>query len=371
MMAAAAVVGALAGGGGAARAAMTRAGVPGLAAGDITTVAGGFGGPGQGRDIALASVCGVGAGAGRVVLADQDDDTAKDPVRALNPRTGWMNNLPATVTGAVSTCSPAVDHAGNVVLADPLDSRVKVVAKRTGTFYGRPMTKGQLYPVAGTGVAGFSGDCGPATAARLDRPYAVAVDRAGNLLIDDQFNERIRVVAERDGWFYGQQMTAGNIYTVAGNGKFGHYGEGILATRARLSEPFGVAADPAGNLVIAGFIGRIRVVAVRAGVFYGQAMRAGHIYTVAGGGTSGLGDGGPATDAELSIPQGVAADAASNLLIADTGDNRVRVVAASTGTFYGQAMTAGDIYPVAGGGTGSLGDGGPATSAEINGPGGV
>ena len=88
--------------------------------------------------------------------------------------------------------------------------------------------------------------------------------------------------------------------------------------------------------------------AASSGTFYGKAMTAGDIYTIAGNGTAGFsGDGGPATSAELNSPQGVAADAAGNLLIAD-GSNRIRVVAASSGTFYGQAMTAGDIYTIAG-----------------------
>ena len=110
--------------------------------------------------------------------------------------------------------------------------------------------------------------------------------------------------------------------------------------------------------------------AASTGTFYGQAMTAGDIYTVAGNGTPGFsGDGGPATKAELNSPRGVAADAAGNLVIADTSNHRIRVVAASTGTFYGQAMTAGDIYTVAGNGTtGFSGDGGPATNAELNAP---
>jgi len=80
------------------------------------------------------------------------------------------------------------------------------------------------------------------------------------------------------------------------------------------------------------------------------------------------GDGGPATSAALDAPHQVTVDAAGNLVIADTGNDRVRVVAERTGTFYGQAMTAGDIYTIAGNGTaGCAGNGGPATAAEIGG----
>src|SRR6202034_1186892 len=102
-------------------------------------------------------------------------------------------------------------------------------------------------------------------------------------------------------------------------------------------------------------------------------MSAGHIYTVAGDGTAGgSGNGGPATDAELNDPQGVAVDGAGNLVIADTGNQKIRVVAASSGTFYGIGMTAGDIYTVAGNGRyGYAGDGGPATDARFKDPRGV
>jgi hypothetical protein len=131
-----------------------------------------------------------------------------------------------------------------------------------------------------------------------------------------------------------------------------------------------VTVDPQGNLVITDTgNNRIRVVAATTGTFYGQAMTGGDIYTVAGGGTGGLGDGGPATSAQLAGPWGVTLDSSGNLVIADTGDSSIRVVAETTSTFYGQAMTAGDIYTVAGNGSaGFSGDGGPATSASLSGP---
>jgi uncharacterized protein YheU (UPF0270 family) len=273
----------------------------------------------------------------------------------------------------------AIDAAGNLVIADTNNNRVRVVAGRTGTFYGQAMTAGHIYTVAGTGTVGFSGDGGPATAAKLFTPEAVAVDRAGNLVIGDAGNSRVRVVAARTGTFYGQAMTAGDIYTVAGNGDERSSGDGGPATAAGLT-PGAIAIDGAGNLVIADSYpnidvsnNRIRVVAARTGTFYGQAMTAGDIYTVAGTGDAGYsGDGGPATAAELDNPDGVAVDQAGNLVIGDTYNNVIRVVAARTGTFYGQAMTAEDIYTVAGDGTdGYAGDGGPATAAELSSPQGV
>ena len=92
------------------------------------------------------------------------------------------------------------------------------------------------------------------------------------------------------------------------------------------------------------------MVAAATGRFYGQAMIAGDIYTVAGGGKGGLANGIPATDATLARTAGAAVDGGGNLLIAALHDSRVRVVAAATGTFYGVSMSAGDIYTVAGGG---------------------
>ncbi len=286
---------------------------------------------------------------------------------------------PATAAQVWAPRGLAFDSAGNLVIADTSNNRVRVVAARTGTFYGQAMTAGDIYTVAGTGTAGFSGDGGPATAARLFTPEGVAVDSAGNLVIGDAGNARVRVVAARTGRFYRQAMTAGNIYTVAGDGTSRSSGDGGPATAAGLT-PGAIALDGAGNLVIADSYpnvntsnNRVRVVAARTGTFYGQAMTAGDIYTVAGTGTPGFsGDSGPATAAELDHPDGVSVDPAGNLVIGDTSNNRVRVVAARTGTFYGQAMTAGDIYTVAGTGPpGYAGDGGPAAAAELNNPQGV
>src|SRR5579863_2164123 len=162
-------------------------------------------------------------------------------------------------------------------------------------------------------------------------------------------------------------MTAGDIYTVAGSGGTGFSGDGGKATAAHVTDPESVTVDPQGNLIITDTgNNRVRVVAETTATFYGQAMTAGDIYTVAGGGTGGLGDGGPATGAELSGPRDATLDSSGNLVIADTGDSRVRVVAETTGTFYGQSMTTGDIYTIAGDGTdGFAGDGGPAVSAEL------
>jgi sugar lactone lactonase YvrE len=367
-----------------------------MTAGDIYTIAGtttdgfsGDGGPATAAELLFPGSVTV-DGAGNLLIAD----TENRRVRVVAARTGTFYGQPMTAgdiytiagNGTINIFSGdrgpatsaqfdglnavAVDAAGNLVIADEANQRIRVVAHSTGTFYRQPMTAGDIYTVAGGGTNGL-GDGGPATKAELNNPSGVAVDAAGNLLIADLGNFRVRVVAARTGTFYGQPMTAGDIYTVAGDGAIGFSGDGGPATSAELGGQGSVAVDAAGNLLIADTENdRIRVVAARTGTFYGQPMTAQDIYTIAGGG--GGGDGGPATKAALNFPRGVATDAARNLLIADTEDNRIRVVAARTGTFYGQPMTAGDIYTVAGTGTqGFSGDGGPATSAELNFPQGV
>jgi hypothetical protein len=346
------------------------AGSRALVTGDISTVAGGKRpGPVPATSVAF-SPCGVSVAAGSVYAA------ADATVRQVSPQgvlttpagTGSFGPLgdggPAARADLASACGTTVDASGNLIIADDGNFRVRAVAAATGTFYGQAMTAGDIYTIAGGGTS--LGDHIPATSAEVS-PAGVALDAAGNLVIAD--SDRIRVVAATTGTFYGQAMTAGDIYTVAGGGSNG-LGDGGPATFAEVF-PNGVALDHHGNLVISDRgDNRIRVVAVKTATFYGQAMHKGDIYTVAGGGTGGLGDGGPATQAQLSVPAGVAVAQAGNLVIADGDNGRVRVVAVRTGTFYGQAMTAGDIYTVAGGGTGGLGDGGPATSAEVS-PNGV
>ena len=99
---------------------------------------------------------------------------------------------PANLSG---TCGVAADHSGNLVLTDGGGERIRVVAGSSGTFYGRAITAGDIYTVAGNGTAGFAGDGGPATRAELSFPAAVAVTGQGGLVIADSLNNRIRAVA--------------------------------------------------------------------------------------------------------------------------------------------------------------------------------
>ncbi|MEX5712122.1 protein kinase [Parafrankia sp. FMc6] len=222
------------------------------------------------------------------------------------------------------------DWAGNIYVADFDNNRVR-----------RITADGTITTIAGTGEAGFSGDGGPATRAQLRQPAAVALDSAGNILIADTFNQRIRRVDP-----------AGIITTVAGGDDRGPGGDGGPATEASLWYPGGVVADPTGNIYIADSgNNRIRRVGTD-----------GIIQTVAGGdGEGAFGDGGPAVDALLTFPISVAMDRPGRLYIADSGNNRIRRIGLD-----------GVIETVAGTGLpGYSGDGGPATRATLRSPRGV
>ena len=230
----------------------------------------------------------------------------------------------------------AVDGSGNLFIAD----------SRTYTIR-RVDTAGIITTIAGTGQQGYSGDGGPAVSAQLSAPYRVAVDVAGNLLIADTWNHRVRRVD-----------TTGTITTVAGIGGIGinnegaYSGDGGPAVEALLNIPIGIAVDGAGNLYIAdNGNGRIR-----------RVDTAGIITTIAGiGENSHSGDGGPAVEALLNLPRGIAVDGTGNLYIADTGNHRIRRV-----------DTAGIITSIAGTGeAGYGGDGGPAVEALLNSPRGI
>jgi len=206
---------------------------------------------------------------------------------------------------------------------------------------GTNLPNNLITTMAGNGGTGFSGDGGQATNASLDNPYGVAVDDTGDLFIADANNNRIREV-----------NSFGTITTVAGNGIPDYSGDGGLAASAGIDDPIGVAVDSIGNLFIADADNnRIRKVDT-----YGT------ITTVAGNGNADYaGDGGPATNAALSYPYGVAVDGAGNLFIADLGNNRIRKV-----------DTNGIISTVAGNGTvGYSGDGSLATNAALADPYGV
>src|SRR6266699_2301406 len=365
---------------------------------------------GSARAVSINRPCGV-TWSGRTLLAG----TADGVLRAVNTRTGWLttpagvgytnyadegflrpapDGSPARAAHFYLSCDAVVDHHGNLVLSDSSfltgnetqtdrlgDNRVRVVAMSNGTFYGRPMTKGKIYTIAGNGSRCAAGTAGhPATGVALGlrtlfyqkyapagAPSGLRTDHAGNIVIAATNCGLVQVLAAKDGTFYGRTMDADDIYTIAGGGN-ADPGDGHLATGARLSRPVGVAVDHSGDIVIAeSDRNRVRLVAARSGRFFGQQMVQGDIYTVAGGrGPGSGGDGGPARGARLDLPAAVAVDGHGNIAIADYGNHRVRLVAATSGSFYGRSMTGGDIYTIAGNGLVSFsGDRGPALRAQF------
>ena len=189
----------------------------------------------------------------------------------------------------------AVDAAGNLFIVDSGNHAIRKVTR-----------DGIIQTVAGNRREGFSGDGGPAAAASLSEPIAVAVDGSGNLYIADTGNQRVRRVSPD-----------GIIQTIAGSGKSGYSGDGGPATAATLNDPSGVAVDASGRLYIADRLNRrVRRISPN-----------GTIETVAGNGSAVLPeDGVPATAAHLDIPRGLAVDSSGAIFVSDSNAHRVRRV---------------------------------------------
>jgi uncharacterized protein (TIGR03437 family) len=225
----------------------------------------------------------------------------------------------------------ATDAAGNIYLADQNNNVVREVN-----------TNGVITTFAGTGVAGYSGDGGPAAQAQLSGPLGLCVAPSGAIYVNDYGNLRVREIS-----------TSGTITTVAGNGSAVSSGDGGPATAAGFVIPIRCAVDSSGNLFI-----------VDQGAFNIRKVDgSGIITTYAGTGAQGFsGDGGPATQAEMNNPTWVTVDSSGNLYVTDQFNFRIRMIDAATGT----------ITTVAGNGDNAFaGDGGLATSASLGYPGGT
>ncbi len=282
--------------------------------------------------------------AGDIFIADSGNNRIREMTKdgTINTFAGSGNpgyagdSFPASGAQMLSPSGVAVDSAGNVYIADTGNSVIREVT-----------TDGVIATFAGQGYRGFGGDAGPATSALLNVPQDVAVSSNGTVYIADTGNGAIRAVAP--GTING--ITVPVINTVAGSNKLGFAGDTGPATLASMSQPWAVVGDSGGNLYIAEFGNdRIRMV-----------NNKGIINTIAGTGTIGFsGDGSKAITAQLNLPTGVAVDSSGNVYIADSWNFRIRKIV--TGT----------INTIAGNGLVSYsGDGGPATSAQLNGPQGV
>jgi YD repeat-containing protein len=308
-------------------------------------------------------------------------DESNNVVRRINLSTGaetvvagnyiwgdFGDGGPATSAQLGSPNGVAVDSSGDIVIGDTGNNVVRFVPASSGTYFGRSMTAGDIYTIAGNGASGYSGNGGVATSAELSNDVSVAMSTNG-VAVADQGNNVVRFLPFASGTYFGQAMTAGDIYTIAGNATSGYSGDGSAATSAELNSPGSVAFDGSGNLAVADTNNNVvRFVPVSSGTNFAQSMTANDIYTIAGNATSGYsGNGGAATSAELDSPGGVTFDSTGNLAVADSTNYAVRFVPKSSGTFYGQSMTANDIYTIAGDHLwGNTGNAGAATSATID-----
>ena len=310
--------------------------------GIVTTVAGGnpfvrtslWGDGGRAIEARLSGPMGVAVGPGGTLYIA---DTRNARVRKVTPdgiiRTmaggGGFNGdgQPAGHALVANPQTTAFDTAGHLYVADRDNHRIRKIDR-----------DGVITTIAGNGESGFSGDGGPATEARLSWPTGVAVDAWGSVFVADTVNNRVRKVTPD-----------GMIDTIAGNGAYAFRGEGEPARDAFVAGPVGLAVDSQGNLYVADTDNhRVRKITPE-----------GIITTIAGTGEVGAaGDGGPAIQAQLIIPTGVAIGPDGTLYIADPPSFRVRKVSRD-----------GIIATVAGTGTaGSGGDRGPATQALLRFP---
>ena len=371
------------------------------ASGIISTIAGngtnGFSGDGGAATAAMLSgvVGGPSAspnmglaidGSGNLLIADRINNRIRrintsGIISTLAGGLGFGNLYSQT---SIAPYDVKTDASGNIFMVDLRNNCIRKIN-----------SAGIVSIVAGTGVRSFSGDGGPATNATLSQPTNLDIDASGNIYISDNLNNRIRVV-----------NTSGIISTIAGNGLAGTAavcGDDGPATNANLNQPNGVAVDPAGNIYIADYHHmRVR-----------KVNTSGFISTYAGDGTMAFGgDGGSATNAQLTYPNSLSLDPSGNLYISTYNNYRVRkvttagvistvagngtttqtgegIIATTTGLAYPQGVTtdaSGNIYistpgdnrvikvtstgietTYAGNGTGGFaGDGGPATAASLN-----
>lgn len=315
----------------------------------ISTIAGnatgGFSGDGGAATAAeLNSPLGLALSGGTLYIADQGNAV----VRALSVANGTISTFAgvnvkgyagdgsaATKANLSNPSGVAIGPNGTVYIADASNNVIRAVA-----------SNGNISTVAGSFVlgAGYGGDTALATAGMLNLPYGVLVDASSNIYIADANNNRIRLVTASNGF----------ITTFAGVSTAEYAGDGGPATAAWINHPEGMAFDAAGNLYFADTENHvIRKITLSTGI----------ITTVAGNNTPAFaGDGGPATAASLYRPSAIAFDGAGNMYIADTFNERIRMVLASNGTIHTIAGT---------GGLGYAGDGSGALTAEFRFPQGI
>jgi len=348
----------------------------------ITTVAGTLGtegppsnGPATSADLNYPSGV-IGDSSGDLYIADTDNFVIRQ-VTAGNIATISGNGFLAYAGDGGTPLNAELNYPGGVFV-DPTEDIF--IADTVNSVIREVVAGGNIQPAAGNGAScvppptSLCGDGGLAASAQLNNPFGVFLDASGNIFIADTFDNRIRVVNTG-----AAQITIatvviqpGDIATVAGTGTEGYAGDGAAATSAELFSPFSVFVDSAENIFIADLGNHvIREVAASTGII---TTVAGTPTVMCSNSATPCGDGGPATSAQLSFPDGVFVDSSENIYIADTGDNKIRAVntSAQTVTIAGVSIPAGDIATVAGTGIeGYSGDDAAATSATLAGPSGV
>ncbi len=308
----------------------------------------------NGSPLATSYVSGIGSGGLGVLVTGNMLPVAGNGTYEGSPGDG----NPATTAELNQPSGMILDGAGNMYITDSLNNRIRMVcaSAASATIKGTACTgAGIISTIAGSATPAYTGDNGPASAATLSNPSGIAIDGAGNLYIADTGNSAIRKIS----------AASGTITTVAGGGtgcpgQTNAFGDGCPATSAPLNQPTGVTLDASGNFYIGDTNNHlIRLVSAATGMITTVAG-SGYMKPNRDGGYSG--DNGPAGNAELNLPFEVAFDAAGNMYIPDSANNRVREVAAVGGAITASSL----ITTFAGNGVPSyLGDGGAANKAEL------
>ncbi len=300
--------------------------------------------------------------AGNLYVVDQDNHSIRKVTSCAVPYVPAITGAPSVATYATTLFSNGVSggtwfsnshsvatvssvgmvygvSSGSAIISYSIpNSCGTTIVTMPLTVTPTPSICNNIYTIAGTGISGYSGDGGAATAAQVNSPAGVIFDAAGNLYVADQAGCTIRKISP-----------TGIVTTFAGTGTYGHSGDGGAATAAQLGEPTTMCFDLSGNMYVA----------EPASSYIRKISTSGIISSVAGNFTYGYsGDGGPASASALDQPLSVVADAAGNIYIADALNSCVRKI-----------DTSGIITTIAGGGgaaSGYGGDGGPATAATLN-----
>jgi hypothetical protein len=237
-----------------------------------------------------------------------------------------------------------VSWAGRLVPANLALDRIVITAQRSGTWFGQPMLAGHAYAIAGDGALwqGQHVDGALATAVPLPTLDPVPVlDGNGNVLFADWSGGKVWAIAARSGVLYGRPMTAGHLYTIVVGPDVHHeYGVRFGTCHDWLGP---IVIDAAGNLIIGCGRNGVVVLATRAGLDYGMAMRPGRLYPLSGRLY-------PLVRREGMYPVALVVDRFGNLVVANEPTRRrgtIEVIAAATGLMYGRRMRAGSVSQVA------------------------